>query len=307
MSSFSVGPLTVALHRTVRVAEGRAPAALPPSLGSMELHKVSDYRASCPPDWEDDAAFVCLHPKEALWLSFRPHHGGPVAILCGAGGLTGEKLSLELAQGNYMVAPPQPWIDGWKDKGSGTVYQFVATEYKHGEGATVAEQLIGAESKSGGIGLAVFEPVDRAAIKAEAMVGQGMLPTTNCGYSEAMSFGGLESLSCGGDVTRSAKFIEHGVGKGGAIIQKIYPDPHGLAAWKSAPVAVRAIYLVSAEGYAEITGKPAPPSPVASDAYAGPYFETHDQHKADVAGSAKFTGLKSVFHQDAEKAVPKPS
>src|SRR5262245_32105863 len=164
---FPLGPLMVQAHRTVRVPEGRQPAALPPSLGTMEFHLVSEYRSACPETWEDNAVFVVLHEIEALWLSFHPQQE-PVAILCGAGGinaLTGNPLALKLEEGSYMVAPPQPWLDGWKDT-DGTVYQFVATEYKRGEGLTVGEQLLGAESKSGGIGLAVFEPIDRTALQA---------------------------------------------------------------------------------------------------------------------------------------------
>jgi hypothetical protein len=309
MNRFNVGSLSVALHRTVRVPEGRTPASLPPNLGTMELHRVSDYRQNCPVTWEDDAVFVCLHPKEALWLSFQPDRRNPVAVICGAGGvnaLTGEKLSLTLAEGNYMVTPPQPWIDGWKDKDSGTVYQFVATEYKKGEGLTVAEQLIGAESQSGGIGLAVFEPLDRSKLKPEPMVAHSVT------MDSAESFGGvLKSLSAGPtgqSVTRGLSFVEHGVGKGGAITQKIYPDPHGLDVWKPEPTSVMAIYIVSSVGYEAITGKTAPPSVVTSDKYSGPYFETHDKDKKDVQGSEKFTGLKSVFHQpEVAQEVGKPA
>jgi len=66
-------------------------------------------------------------------------------MLVGAGGinaLSGEKLGVTLERENYLVAPPQPWLDGWKDK-DGTVYQFVATAYQKGQGITVAEQLMG--------------------------------------------------------------------------------------------------------------------------------------------------------------------
>src|SRR4030095_10042040 len=145
-----IGKLEVVFHRTVRVADGRVPSNLPPNLGTMNVYKVADYRDRCP---------NALHDTEALWISFRSSVL-PVAVLVGAGGinaLTGEKLGTKLEKDNYLVTPPQPWLDGWKSD-DGCVYQFVATPYQKGDGITVAEQLIGGESKTGAIGLAVFEP-----------------------------------------------------------------------------------------------------------------------------------------------------
>ncbi len=152
------GSLCVQFHRTVRVPEGRSPAQLPPNLGVMDFEPVKKYKTNCPSDWEPEGYFAALHETEAMWMSFAPIN--PVAVLVGAGGinaLTGEKLGTKLEKGNYLVAPPQPWLDGWKDK-DGTVYQFVATAHKAGDGNTVGEQLIGKESKTGALAFAVFDP-----------------------------------------------------------------------------------------------------------------------------------------------------
>src|SRR5262245_52807684 len=177
-----IGKLEVVFHRTVRVADGRVPSNLPPSLGTMKLYKVADYRDRCPKEWDEGAFFVALHDTEALWISFRSN-GLPVAVLVGAGGinaLTGEKLGTKLEKDNYLVTPPQPWLDGWKSD-DGCVYQFVATPYQKGDGITVAEQLIGAESKTGAIGLAVFEPKDVRTLKpvSKPIEGYGDSPTDN--------------------------------------------------------------------------------------------------------------------------------
>src|SRR3954453_15034068 len=144
--------LDVTFHRTVRVAEGRVASNLPPSLGRMKLFKVSDFQKNCPQDWAQEACFTGLHETEAMWISFRAI-GKPCAVLIGAGGvnaLTGQKLGTKLETDSYLVCPPQPWIDGWKDV-DGTVHQFVATPHKKGEGISVGEQLIGADSKTGAI------------------------------------------------------------------------------------------------------------------------------------------------------------
>jgi hypothetical protein len=310
--------LEVTFHRTVRVPDGRKPSNLPPSLGRMEVFAVKDYADKCPSNWEPEAHFVALHDTEALWMSFSTKH--PVALLVGAGGinaLTGKKLGTTLVKDNYLVTPPQPWLDGWKDQ-DGTVYQFVATPYQKGKGVTVAEQLIGEESKTGAIGIALFEPKDPSKLKAK------LLPHEGIGSIDGDSFyypaGASVSFACGellkssGEIksccstapemvlpktallTRNEARVslgEMGVGRGGKIIQKVYADPHGLDVWKDKPDATLAVYLVNAEAFEEITGKKIP-KPVASEAYEGPWFGMNDKEEADVAGTGAFTGLKSA-------------
>jgi len=318
-----IGPLEVTLYRTVRVPEGRAPSNLPPNLGTMKVYKVKDYRANCPESWEDDGVFVALHETEAMWMGFRS--SCPVAVLIGAGGinaLTGEKLGTKLDKDNYVVAPPQPWLDGWKDQ-DGSVYQFVATQYKGGEGLTVGEQLIGSESKTGGIGIAVFEPKDRNALKPKhaptemwadggfgglempmggmkGIVGSSMDMTYCCALSDAAP----QSLTKSSLRARSM-MPEMGVGKGGKIIQKIYPDPHGIEAWKDAPVAATAIYLVDAAIAAEITGDKVA-DPTVSEEYSGKWYGLDDEKEGDVAGTGKFTGLKSAVFAGDTTNIPAP-
>jgi len=308
--------LEVTFHRTVRVAEGRAASNLPPSLGRMHLYKVSDYRNNCPTDWADDALFMSLHDTEAMWISFHSY-SKPVAVLVGAGGvnaLTGQKLGTKLEKDNYLVCPPQPWIDGWKDV-DGTVHQFVATPHKKGEGITVAEQLIGADSKTGAIGLAIFDPKDDAKIKTKYYPYQGVMGqpysttmdwgpvsgitgyTGPTGYLAQASFTG--SLHSGESVVpksllRSfAPHVEMGIGKGGKIIQKIYEDPHGIEVWKDKPTVVFAFYLVDAKTAEEITGEKVA-APVVHDNYSGPWFGLQDEKEKDVLGTSIFSGLKSA-------------
>src|SRR5438309_10603880 len=161
----TIGPLHVRFHRTVRVAEGRRPANLPPSLGYLPLYRVSDYPGKCPDAWESGGVFVPLHDREATWLSFTTQE--PVALLVGAGGinaLTGKPLGTKLEADGYLVTPPQPWLDGFKSP-NGTVYQFVAAAYEGGKGVTVGEQLLGDKIVSGGLGLAVFRAKDPSSIK----------------------------------------------------------------------------------------------------------------------------------------------
>ena len=337
MKQLDVGPLRITLHRTVRVALGET-SNLPPNLGELPIYKVSDYRENCPPQWEDNAVFVAMHDKEALWMSFsrKPKNGSyryepdaPLAVLVGAGGinaLNGEKLGTVLAKDNYLVAPPQPWLDGWKDQ-DGTVYQFVTTEYQKGEGLTVGEQIMKTECKTGGIGIAVFEAKEPEKLAPKHRPGQyagGQSMKSYSGHNleccvgsddgdtctdfdpgEEYNSGAIQLCSLGGSERsrKSRKAAEMGVGKGGKINQKIYPDPHGLEVWKEQPEAAVAVYLVNAEQFSDITGLSMPPMPRSVEEYHGLWYGLKDKDHADVAGTDAFTGLKSAFSGDTSNVV----
>lgn len=319
-----IGPLSVTFHRTVRVVEGRVPANLPPSLGHIRTFEVKDYRERCPELWEDAGIFIGLHDTEALWMSF--HASQPVALLVGAGSINainGQLLGTKLETGNYVVTPPQPWLDGWKAE-DGTVYQFVATPHEKGKGKTVAEQLIGDKSKTGGIGLALFEPKEPLAGIHKPDEGYGFDPYGDYGMpmaspgptydsafsntsSEWVGTGKMKSRLSAAGVARAAaaprrqSFREMGLGKGGKIRQKVYSDPYGLDKWKELPSQTRAIYIVHAELLAEITGQTIQ-KPVTQEQYGGAWFGLNDQEKSDVKGTDAFTGLKSVFAEETEPA-----
>ena len=301
-----VGPIEITLYRTVRVADGQAASNLPPNLGTMRTYNVKDYKDKCPESWEEDGVFVALHETEAMWMGF--YSTKPVAMLIGAGGINainGGKLGTKLETDNYIVVPPQPWLDGWKGE-DGTVCQFVSTAYKGGEGLTVGEQLIGAESKTGGIGIAVFESKEPLSAKNKPVETWG---SSAYGSTLTMSMSGIcaSGLHLNSSAQTSMRsmarsFDEMGVGKGGKIKQKIYPDPHGLEVWKDKPVAMSVIYLVNAETAEEITGEKVD-KPVISEAYDGKWFGLKDADEPDVPGSSKFVGLKSAFTGDTSNTA----
>ncbi len=289
----------------------------------MSLYPVEKYRNNCPESWERAGFFMALHDVEAMWMSFSSG-GRPIAALIGAGGinaLTGEKLGTVLAKENYVVVPPQPWLDGWKDQ-DGTVYQFIATPHQKGAGITVGEQLLGAESKTGALGIAVFEP-KASTLKdydkpkewnTPSPSGPGPIYKPKLGASEAERSGAAiltrprpalsakMSAQPSHPQSREIKFrsfAEMGIGKGGKIIQKIYPDPYGLEVWKQKPSAVFAFYLVDAATAEEITGEKIPAPSVHSD-YKGPWYGLHDKGLGDLEGSDKFTALQSAAAVNSE-------
>lgn len=297
MNHLTLGPLGITLHRTVCVA-GAKPANLPPSLGSMEIHAVTDHLSRKPAGWPESALFVALQETEAMWMSFRTVE--PVALVVGAGGInavTGQRLATSLVQGGYLVTPPQPWLDGWKGT-DGTVYQFVGTAHKAGAGATVGEQLLGADSKTGAIGFALHLPKPGQKLVSYHQPLEGWGPDWNTGlgdmhYANAACSAGASAPMYRAVMSADSAFNEMGLGKGGKIHQKIYDDPHGLSVWEPIAKATAALYLVSAEQFAAITGQPLLAIST-QETYKGPWYGLADGTHKDVAGTGTFDALKPV-------------
>ena len=88
-----------------------------------------------------------------------------------------------------------------------------------------------------------------------------------------------------------------GLGRGGEISQKIYPDPYGIDVWNDKPAKVEVFYMVSSEDFKQITGHDAPATPVTYEKYQQfglPWFALHDQNYQDAKGSDIFAKLKPV-------------
>ena len=301
LTSVDIGGIMISLQRTCRVPAGKT-NSLPAGLGNFPIYRVSDYRSTAPSEWRDDGFFLPMYRQEALWMSFLASE--PRALIIGAGqinAITGKQfrgrggldVRLEKEQ-NYVVAPPQPWLDGWKAE-DGKVYQFVAAEL--GSGETVEGQIMGEET-IGGIQLVTFAPKHHLPIAhrpREHPIGGYSL---GGGYP-FMSEDGLKMycLSSSGTTRGGFEVSSMGLGRGGEIIQKIYPDPYGVDVWKTEPNAVEVLYLVSSEDFARVTGFPAPPTPVTYEKYQElgiPWFELYDGHYGDTHGSGVFEKLKPV-------------
>lgn len=154
------GSLTVHLQRTLRIPDDGRDYPLPPSLGNFPMRSVMDYADRVPESWLDKGGvFVPMYQREALWIQFQSRSWRPNAVKVGAGrinAVTGKPLTKALKPGeqDYMVCPPQPWLDGF-NTGDGSIRQFVAAPL--GLGLTVEGQVRGRE-EHGGLQLLVFEP-----------------------------------------------------------------------------------------------------------------------------------------------------
>jgi hypothetical protein len=330
-----VGGIHIEFERTCRVPVGKL-NSLPAGLGSFPVYKVNDFRSGCPSDWHDNSYFLPMYPQEAMWISFaRGYHEQPSAMIIGAGNINAisgkpfaknqqqtlegdlreesrtdmnklqPKNSLDVqleSKQNYIVVPPQPWIDGWKAE-DGKVYQFVAAEL--GSGETVEGQITG-EEKVGGIQFLVYKPRPDKKLILESTPHEYISSGSwSGGYPQKLGgilYDGLETLCCADAGMQSKSFAARsvqsmGLGRGGEIRQKIYPDPYGLDVWQDIPNAVEVFYLVSSEDFKQITGHDAPPTPVTFEKYQQyglPWFDLHDQNHGDAKGSDIFSKLKPV-------------
>ena len=277
----------VAFQRTLRIPDDGRAYPLPPGLGRLPLHRVRDYRDRVPAAWRDhDALFLPMYQREALWLAFEAAPWKPNAVKVGIGGVNAVSggawdSALHADPQDYLVCPPQLWLDGI-NAGEHFIRQFVATPL--GQGYTVEAQLTGTESV-GGIQLLVYEPVpgrfpDEPPPRAESPAGMPLLA--------------------------AAVPAPMGIGAGGKMTQKIYPDPYGIDTWDAAHSAAVSVYIVNSEQYRHITGRAPPPTPISAQAYAQwklPWFALYDEELGDVPAPARLARVRSVQEQEVEGGV----
>ena len=93
-----------------------------------------------------------------------------------------------------------------------------------------------------------------------------------------------------------------GLAQGGEMVQKIFPDPHGVDTWKVEAGMRVFVHIVNSQLYREITGAAPPLSPITAQSYAAkgyPWFKLWDEEMGDVAASSTLAGVKTVGQKDA--------
>ncbi len=297
-----VGGVKLGFQRTCRVPEGKI-NSLPAGLGYFPVFKVSDFKSDVPKNWHEEAYFFPMYQSEAMWINFDGANREPKAIVIASGNINaisgkpfdvskdnGSKKKSKLDFGlkkeqNYVVVPPQPWIDGWKSK-DGKVYQFVAAEL--GSGETVEGQITGEET-IGGLQLITYDPKPGLKLIPESRPNEYMSGGSPMIFLSSMSMGATRGISKG--------IQSMGLGKGGSIEQKIYDDPHGLEVWNENPTEISRIYIVSSLDFKQITGRDAPSTPLTYQKYQElnmPWFDLYDEKLTDTPGSKVFDKLKPV-------------
>lgn len=278
--------LGVSFHRTLRIPEKDQSYPLPPGLGRFPIYRVSDFADSLPQHWEksEGAVFIPMYQREALWIGFNPVQRKSSAVTVGVGGvnaLSGESMDAPLMDEpqNYLVAPPQPWLDGIHS-GHAAVRQFIAMPLGHGR---TIEAAVSGREQFGGIQIAVYEPKP------------GKIPPD----SKAADASSLD----GGIVRPMHMPVQSmGFGAGGRILQKIYPDPYGLETWNPDQFGRATLYIVNSLEFERITGRRPPPTPVDARLYTEhgmPWFAWYDEAMADISPSETLTRL---YGEDPENS-----
>ena len=245
--------------------------------GACSFTHARTIRTVCPNSWtQSNSFFIPLYQREALWLGFDGESWHPTALVVGADGvnvITGQPWDAPLAGApqNYVVVPDQPWLDGIRTR-IGLVRQFVAMPL--GRGFTLAEQ-VGQRSAHNGIQLRVHEAKP------------GRFP------DEAPVRSNLDAPL----MMRSPIHSAMGIGAGGTIVQKIYPDLYGFDTWESDGPPPAQIYIVNTEQFSWITGEAPPPPTISAADYTKrgfPWLELWDAERGDLGSQSVLEHVKSI-------------
>jgi hypothetical protein len=332
--------LDIVFNRTLRIPDDNKKYGLPPSIGNFPVEHVEDYAKNLPESWaEHGGVFFPMYQAEAMWMAFRSASGRPFAIKVASGkvnAVSGKEWKNELVgekkkhpegrmgdglfnqfnkenEPDYMVAPKQPWLDGF-NVGKGVIRQFVAVPLE--SGYTVEEQVTG-KAEVGGVQIIVYpmkEELWQAELKKReeeaakyrgslgGALSKGMvLESAVFACASASSNGASRSL-------RSAK-PDMGLGAGGMMTQEIFADEYGIDAWDQEQGMRVFVHLANSEQYKAITGKnppTEPPTPEVYRRYNYPWFQYYDDG-AVLQGSevlAKVDSIGSMQEKKNEKILP---
>jgi hypothetical protein len=298
--------LSINFQRTLRIPDNDKTYPLPPGLGSFPLRHVDDFASTAPAGWlERGGVMFPMYQSEAMWLHFNtvtvPGHWAeyPFAIKVAAGkidAVTGEPWSngLHPHPQDYMVAPGQPWLDGYCVE-KGTIRQFVAMPL--GSGYSAEEQITG-RAEHGGLQIAAY-PMKRDVFERR-------FPKRRIEQLRA-----LDRTSFCEDVCACAPAgAAMGLAPGGRMKQEIYDDPFDFSDWDTTRVSRCFVHIANSMVWSAITGqKPPTPPPTAREyTRAGlPWFDYYADGAAAVPGSSILQKLKSVATLGKENGdVPLP-
>ncbi|GMV19871.1 MAG: hypothetical protein AMXMBFR56_80950 [Polyangiaceae bacterium] len=302
---------SIRFQRTLRIPDDGRTYPLPPGLGAFPVRRVDDYKDRVPAEWvEQGGVFLPMYQREAMWLSFGSLVPHAVKIAVGkVCALTGKSWSESLheAPQDYLVAPPQPWLDGIA-VGDGRIKQFIAMPL--GMGYTVEGQVTG-EERFGGIQIKVHAPkagrfrkVTPPAATGTLYESLGACPPPPCCAAPAPAGPYRSSSAPKGGRARGAGSM--GLAAGGSMEQKVYPDPHGIDSWDLERSARVFVHIVNSELWREITGERPPESPVTAKEYKKhglPWFELYDEHLPTLGGTSALKQVKSVKELDQDKSA----
>jgi hypothetical protein len=284
-----IGPrFAVSFHRTLRIPDDGRTYPLPPGLGTFPILTRNDQpprHASA--DVQGAQVLIPMYQREALWMGFNAASWKPSAVKIAIGGvnaISGAPMDniLRADPQDYIVCPEQLWLDGI-NTGHGAIRQFVAMPL--GLGYTIEAAISGRE-EFGGIQITVFEPVP------------GRFP------DEPPPKTITNPMSAPRQRAQSM-----GLGAGGVIRQKIYPDLYGIDAWDQDNYGSVGVHIVNSLQFRELTGQEPPPTPIDAKIYTEhglPWFELYDETQGDLAPSDRLSTAKTISARDQERGETAP-
>ncbi len=293
--------LSINFQRTLRIPDDGREYHLPPGLGRFPLRHIEDYDLGESEHRKSRGGIILpMFQADAMWMSFqntgyrRPSL--PVALKIGAGkinAVSGLKWQDGLSQEpqNYMVAPNQPWLDGF-NVAKDVIRQFVAMPL--GQGYSVEEQ-VDPDSDVGGIQI---EAIPMKKERYEELVEKKKRAAQNTAFSRMPT-------SYSDDVVCRSASMEIGLGMGGSMRQKIYEDAYGLDAWDIENRQRCFVMLANAQQWMSLTGEEPPLRPISADQYskAGlPWFDYFDADKKAIDGAKALGKIKSVKELAEDKS-----
>jgi len=281
--------LRVTFMRTLRIPDNDREWPLPPGLGRFPLRHLDDHADQVPSAWrERGGVMMPMHQSEAMWIRFevegdRGQTSYPFAVQIATGkidAITGKPLQAELkpTPQNYLVAPVQPWLDGFCVE-KGIIRQFVAMPL--GSGYSAEEQLSG-KAEFGGIQIVVRPMVRSEYEKLPKKLDDGWHRSKTLCFMEAKSMG---------------------IAPGGRMRQEIYEDPFGLSTWVSQSSRCF-VHLCNSTVWRQYTGSNPPQVPVTAKEYEAsglPWFEWYGGDAVALEGGEALKQLKSVAGIAKEK------
>ena len=284
-----IGPrFAVSFHRTLRLPDDGRTYPLPPGLGRFPILTLNAQllqRALA--DVQGAQAVIPMYQREALWLGFNAASWKPNAVKIAVGRvnvISGAAMDNHLRADpqDYVVCPDQLWLDGI-NTGHGAIRQFVAMPL--GLGYTV-EAAITEGEEFGGIQITVFEPIPGRF--PDAPPPQPVTSPMSAPHKVAQPMG---------------------LGAGGVMRQRIYPDPYGVDAWDQDHYGSVEVHIVNSLQFRELTGHEPPPTPIDAKIYTEhglPWFELYDEAKGDLAPSDRLATAKTITARDQERGETTP-
>jgi hypothetical protein len=289
--------LLIDLQRTLRIPDDDETYPLPPGLGSFPLRHVDDFSERVPSRWlQRGGVILPMYQSESMWIYFQSSYVDrrgqyPFAIKIAAGkvdAVSGELWSDGLRRDpqGYVVAPEQPWLDGYCVK-KGVIRQFVAMPL--GSGLSAEEQITG-EAEYGGLQIEVF-PMKREVFESRFPEHE---QEDMISYQASSEF----------DMVMPCAAPEMGLAPGGQMKQEIVGDPYDFDDWDTEHGSRCFIHLANSMIWRSVTGEEPPQVPPTAEEYSRsglPWFDYYDDSVTALSGSKTLAGMRSVVAMGKEK------